>query len=219
MHDSPGQRVPPLERPLTRALVGIVLLAGVGIALFLIRSGGDAEGGRPTLEGAPTVSGAAPTAFATEDPDIELGALDDNPPIIGQQAPDFALRNLDGEIVRLSDLRGSVVFINFWATWCTPCKKELPDIQKLYDEKREQGLVVLEINWQENADDARAFFESRDLELAVLIDRPGDVYDQYRLQGLPDSFFVDRDGNLASLHFGYLSEEKMRERLETAGLP
>lgn len=213
MHDSPEQRVSLLERPFIRALVGIVLLAAVGVALFFIRSdGGDDGTGGATLEGAPTRS-------ASVEPEAGLGALDDRPPIIGQPAPDFALRNLDGDIVRLSDLRGKVVFINFWATWCTPCKKELPDIQKVYDEKRDEGLEVLAIDWQENADDAREFFKSRDLTLPLLIDRPGDVYDQYRLQGLPASFFVDRDGNLAALHFGFLSEEKMLERLETAGLP
>ncbi len=211
MHGSPDQRAPLLERPLIRAFVGVVLLAAVGGVLFFIRNGGE-DGDGATLEGAPTVS-------ASVEAEGGLGALDDNPPIIGQPAPDFALRNLDGEIVRLSDLRGKVVFVNFWATWCVPCKKELPDIQKLYDEKREQGLEVLAINWQENADDARAFFESRDLDLVVLIDGPGDVYDQYRLQGLPDSFFVDRDGNLAAIYFGELTEEKMRDRLETAGLP
>lgn len=211
MHASPNDRVPPFERPLVRAAVGVALLAAVGVALFFIRSDGDDPGG-PTLAGAPTLS-------ATIEAEGGLGALDNNPPIVGQPAPDFALRNLDGDVVRLSDLRGKVVFINFWATWCTPCKKELPSIQKLYDEKREVGLEVLAVNWQENADDARAFFESRDLDVPVLIDGSGDVYDQYRLQGLPDSFFVDREGNLAAIYFGELTEEKMRDRLEIAGLP
>jgi thiol-disulfide isomerase/thioredoxin len=121
--------------------------------------------------------------------------------------------------VKLSDLRGSVVWINFWATWCRPCKQELPDIQKLYREKRDQGLEVLAINYQDPAEDAIAYFRDNDLQIPMLLDPNGSVYDQYRLQGLPDSFFVDREGNVAALHYGYMTEEKMRQRLEQAGLP
>jgi peroxiredoxin len=78
---------------------------------------------------------------------------------------------------------------------------------------------VLEVNVQEDADSAAAFFEDRDLTLPLLLDAEGEVYQQYGLQGLPDSFFVDREGNIAAVNFGYLPEETMRERLADAGLP
>jgi peroxiredoxin len=133
----------------------------------------------------------------------------------GQPAPDFVLRNADGALVKLSDLRGKVVFVNFWASWCVPCKKELPDIQKLYDEKRADGLEVLAINWKDDPATASGFFTANNLDLPLLLDRSGSVYTQYRLQGLPDSFFVDREGNIAALQFGSLTEAKMRERLAT----
>jgi peroxiredoxin len=187
-----------LERPLLRtAVASLVALAVIGgaVTYFSVRDDG----------------GSAPAEAA--------GALDDRSPVRGEPAPDFELVTSEGEVVQLSDLRGSVVLVNFWATWCTPCKKELPAIQAIYDEKRDEGLEVLEVNVQEDADSAAAFFEDRDLTLPLLLDAEGEVYQQYGLQGLPDSFFVDREGNIAAVNFGYLPEKTMRERLADAGLP
>lgn len=201
----------PLLSPLVRGAIAAALLAAIAGALFFVQArDGDDGASRPTLAG-------APARTATEPPQLDLGPIDARAPIIGQPAPDFALRDLDGAVVKLSDLRGKVVWINFWATWCRPCKKELPDIQALSDEYPDD-LAVLAINWQESAEDARAYFEDNGLTIRVLLDRNGGVFNQYRLQGLPDSFFIDRAGNLAALQFGFLTERKMRERLAQAGL-
>ena len=201
-----------LDRPLVRAAIALALFAAIGVAFLAVRAArGDDKIAAPTLNGARTPAG-------TPSPEAGLGPLDGRAPIIGQPAPDFILRDVEGATVKLSDLRGRVVWVNFWATWCVPCKKELPVLQKLADEKKDAGLVVLAINWQESADDARAYFASRGLTLPVLLDRGG-VYDQYKLQGLPDSFFIDRDGVIATLQYGEVSEKKARERLATAGLP
>lgn len=202
-----------LDRPLVRVAVAALLLAAFGGGVLFVRSQRGGSGGEPV-----SVAGA-PTPSASAAPDTSVGPLDDQKPIKGQPAPDFALRDADGKLVKLSDLRGKVVFVNFWASWCVPCKKELPDIQKLYDEKHADGLEVLAVNWQDNLETAMAFFSSHDLHLPLLLDRSGSVYAQYRLQGLPDSFFVDRDGNIAAFQFGFLTEAKMRERLAAAGLP
>jgi len=203
---------PITANPLVRAGLAVVLLVALAGVVLAMRAGGD-DGGDPELIAPPTGEATA----GADEPD--LGALDGRDPVVGSPAPDFALRNADGQVVRLSDLRGKVVFVNFWATWCRPCKEELPDIEKLYEEKREQGLEVLAINYQDDPDDARAFFDELGIDVPMLLDRNGSVYDQYLLQGLPDSFFIDRDGNLAALHYGFMSEEKMRQRLEQAGLP
>lgn len=202
-----------LERPLARAAIAAVLLAALAGVFLAVRARDGDGGSGATLEGQPTRTSGAATAEAG------IGPLDNQRPIKGSPAPDFALRDLDGNVVKLSDLRGQVVWLNFWATWCTPCKKELPDIQKLYDEMRDRGLVVLAINKEESAGDAGSFMASRDLSLPVLLDSDGAVYTQYRLQGLPDSFFIDRDGNIAAIYFGFLNEQKMRDRLAEAGLP
>ena len=196
-----------------RAIVAALLLAALGGGVLFVRSQRGGSGGGPV-----SVAGA-PTQSASAEPEVGVGSLDDHKPIKGQPAPDFALRDADGKLVKLSDLRGKVVFVNFWASWCVPCKKELPDIQKVYDEKHTDGLEVLAVNWQEDLETATAFFSSHDIRLPLLLDQSGSVYAQYRLQGLPDSFFVDRDGNIAAFQFGFLTEAKMRERLATAGLP
>lgn len=201
-----------LERPLVRAALALALLALLGGVALAVRSQRGGGSGPVSVAGAPTPAASAPA-------ETGVGPLNDQRPIKGQFAPDFALRDADGRLVRLSDLRGKVVWVNFWASWCVPCKEELPNIQKVYDEKRAEGLEVLAVNWQEDLETASEFFESTGLHLPMLLDKTGSVYTQYRLQGLPDSFFIDREGNITALQFGFLSEAKMRERLAAAGLP
>jgi peroxiredoxin len=210
--DTPPSSTPALDRPLVRATIALVLLAALGGVAFAVNAQRGGGSGPVSVAGAPTPSASAPA-------DDDVGPLDDRRPIKGQPAPDFVLRDASGDLVKLSDLRGKVVWVNFWASWCSPCKKELPDIQKIYDEKRADGLEVLAVNWQDDLETATAFFDAAGLRLPMLLDRGGSVYDQYSLQGLPDSFFVDREGNIAALQFGSLSEAKMRERLTAAGLP
>jgi len=193
------------------AVAAVVLAVLAGAAFLAGRGRGSSGGSQPQASSTGT---AAPGAFDSSAP----GALDSKAPVIGEVAPDFALRRADGTLVKLSDLRGNVVWLNFWATWCVPCKQELPDIQKLYDEKRGDGLEVLEINYQEGRADALGYFEARDLTMPLLLDE-GSVFDQYKLKGLPDSFFIDRDGKLSGMNIGILSEDRMRQRLADAGLP
>jgi len=193
-----------LERPIVRLGVAVALLALLGGAALAVRA---------------SRSGGAKPADATQQrSNAGLGAIGGGAPVLKQPAPDFALRSADGNVVKLSDLRGKVVWVNFWASWCVPCKRELPDIQKLYDEKHAEGLEVLTINYEEDVATAKDFFAQHDVALPILMDTDGEVYDAYRLRGLPDSFFVDRDGNLQAQQFGYLTADTMRERLAAAGI-
>ena len=198
---------PLLSRAPVRAAIAIAMLAALGGIFFALRGGRD--------DADPE---AVPTRVGTVAAEAGTGPRDGNGPVKGAPAPDFALRDLDGKVVTLSELDGNVVWVNFWATWCRPCKKELPTIQKLYDEKRDGGLVVLAVNYQESDDEAREWMANAGLTVPVLLDRSGGVYDQYRLQGLPDSFFISRDGKLAALQYGEMTESKMRERLAEAGI-
>jgi peroxiredoxin len=214
----PSAREPLFERRVFRAALAVVLLAAVAggaLAVRWARSGGNsADTGAIDVSSAPTaVGGASPV------PDAGTGALDDQAPAIGEPAPNFALRDLSGKLLTLSDLRGRVVWVNFWATWCAPCKQELPTIQTLYDEKHGDGLEVVEVNWQDSPQSARDFWDSMALSLPLVLDRSGDVFSQYKLRGLPDSFFVDRDGKIAAMYFGFLNEKRAREKLAAAGLP
>jgi len=113
---------------------------------------------------------------------------------VGSQAPDFQLNNLDGQSISLSDLRGKPVFINFWATWCPPCRSEMPYIQEIYEEWSGKGLVVLAINIGESPSQVEEFMESQNLSFPVLLDTGKNVAQKYNIRGIPTSFFVDKDG-------------------------
>jgi peroxiredoxin len=196
---------------LARTAFGLAVLAAIVGGLFAYeRLSADGDGGDTLIETQPE------DILVPADPDV--GALDQRAPRIGEAAPQFALRSPDGAVDSLHAHHGQVVWVNFWATWCEPCKRELPDIQKLYHQLAGDGLVVLTVNLQEDSDQATAFFEERELDMPILLDRSGDVYEQYQLRGLPDSFFIDRDGVLRAMQIGFLTENQMREKLAEVGI-
>jgi thiol-disulfide isomerase/thioredoxin len=118
-------------------------------------------------------------------------------------AADFSLRDLDGREVALRDFRGRLVLVNFWATWCPPCREEIPAMQTLARDLGPQGLVVLAVNFEEEPEAVRAFARDTGMRLPVLLDRDGGVGRQYRVTGLPTSVFVDRRGALAGTVLGF----------------
>lgn len=148
----------------------------------------------------------------------EYGPLDSLSPEVGEPAPQFVLRNPDGDLVKLSDFAGQPVWINFWATWCGPCRRELPDIQRLAAEFEADRLVVLTLNQGESAGTVTDFWEELGLDLPILLDSSEDVSAQYRLIGLPNNFFIDSDGILQAFQHGFLTEGQMREKLADIGL-
>ena len=112
----------------------------------------------------------------------------------GDRAPDFQLQNLDGQTVSLGNLQGKPVLINFWATWCSPCRSEMPYIQEIYEEWADKGLVVLAINIGENSAKAEEFMQNYNLSFTVLLDTKQDVAQRYNISGIPTTFFIDKDG-------------------------
>ena len=114
----------------------------------------------------------------------------------GFLAPDFTLELLGGGPVTLSDLRGKAVVINLWASWCPPCRAEMPAIQRVYERSRGRGLEVLAVNttYQDSERAAMAFIQELGLTFPVPLDRTGTVSRQYQLRALPSTFFVDREG-------------------------
>ncbi len=139
---------------------------------------------------------------------VAIGLLDDLSVAVDQPAPDFALTNLDGETVRLSDFRGKTVVLNFWASWCPPCREEMPDFQELWDERGEGGsddlvMIALDFLVQDTMADARKFVEGNGFTFPVLFDTAdGAVADRYRVRGLPATFFIDREGVVRSVNYG-----------------
>ena len=144
-----------------------------------------------------TLASRAPAAANT-------GGAPPPSPREGFSAPDFTLDLLDGGQVTLSDLRGKAVLINFWATWCPPCRAEMPAIERVYRSHKDLGLEVLAVNTT-NQDDqaaAAAFVEELELTFPVPLDRTGAVSASYNLRGLPSTYFIDRQGVIRSVVVG-----------------
>ena len=135
-------------------------------------------------------------------------------PEIGKLAPDFELSSLDGKVVSLSDFRGKPVFLNFWATWCGPCRFEMPFIQKMYEGLSNEGLVVLAVNVQENPTRVKEFVESFGLTFPVLLDTNSEVRLAYNIRGIPTTFFIDKNGIIQDIKIGaFASEVEIASRL------
>ncbi len=129
------------------------------------------------------------------------------------RAPEFSLPALDGRQVSLNDLRGQIVLINFWATWCPPCRAEMPEIQALYESHRGQNFTVLAINQAEDDRSASQFAQQLRLTFPILLDRDGAIARQYQLQALPTSFFIDRDGVIRAASLGQMNRAYMEAEL------
>jgi len=138
-------------------------------------------------------------------------------PIVDSPAPDFTLQALDGGEVGLSQFRGQPVLINFWASWCAPCRAEMPDLVRVYEAHKAEGFVLLGVNltFQDSLPDVRAFVEAFKMSFPVLLDDTGQVTnDLYRLRGLPLSVFVNRSGIIARLHIGAMTSEQIDQYYE-----
>ncbi len=138
-------------------------------------------------------------------------------PRAGFLAPDFTLENLDGSSASLADYRGRVVIINFWASWCGPCRAEMPALQALWEAQRERGLTVLAVNStvQDSTPAATAFLQGLNLSLPVLLDRDGVATNRYLVRALPTTFVVDRRGVIHSVLIGGpLSAAVMQTQIE-----
>lgn len=138
---------------------------------------------------------------------------------VGNPAPGFSLgAAADGETVRLEDQRGKVVLLNFWATWCGPCRIEMPLLQQAYESYGADGLVVLGVDFDETAEQVQAFGRQLALSFPLLLDPGGAVQQLYRVPGYPTSAVIDREGELVAYHIGVLTQDQLDRYLELAGL-
>jgi len=138
-------------------------------------------------------------------------------PQTGFRSPDFALQTLNGEVISLSEVMGSPLIINFWASWCPPCKAEMPTLEKVFQEYRERGVLVLGVNTtqQDNPTQVASFVQRLNLSFPILLDDKGEVSRKYQVQSLPTTFFIRNDGVIAEVVVGGpMSEASIRARIE-----
>ncbi len=202
-------------------VVGIIFL---GLAFVLILFGGQLFGAGETAVSTPasvadqlnggTLLEQVP-AFEEAQQESSLlpsgfGALQ-----IGDPVPDFTLQDLDGNTTTLSSLKGQPVIINFWATWCAPCRIEMPELQAAFDEHKENGLVILAVDQEEPPDIVRSFFyDEMGLTFTPLLDTDGQIAQIYGAVNFPTTFFVNPEGDITALHRGPMVESQIEGYLQ-----
>jgi len=120
-----------------------------------------------------------------------------------RSAPDFALPDLSGRVIRMRDLRGKVVVLNLWTTWCPPCVQEMPTLERLHGEMSDEDLVVLAVSQDEKPDLVRPWIEKRAFTFPVLLDPLAETGHALGVSGYPETFVVDRQGTIVHHHIGY----------------
>lgn len=136
-------------------------------------------------------------------------------PEVGYLAPDFTLSTLDGGMVTLSELKGKRVFLNFWASWCPPCRMEMPAIQSVYESK-EPDVVFVAINIQEPKAQVRKFMDDNGYTFPAALDTAAKVASLYLVRAIPTSFVIDAEGVIRAKHIGVLNQSYLEEMLKEA---
>lgn len=136
--------------------------------------------------------------------------------LLNRAAPDFEAKTLDGQRVRLSELKDRTVLLNFWASWCGPCRRELPSIVKLHEEFKDKGLVILGVN-DEDKGTAKSFAGKAGLTFPTLDDSSQKLHRQYRVNSIPTIFLIDREGKIVRFLKGSRDEDSLRKVLQTVG--
>ncbi|MGH2609190.1 MAG: redoxin domain-containing protein, partial [Tepidiformaceae bacterium] len=178
----------------TLGLAALIILT-VGVAIWWFEFRGDGSGS------------AGDDGFGV----VQLATSDNptgKPPAAeaGRAAPNFHLRDLDDGAASLTDYRGKWVLVNFWASWCGPCRSEVPDLQEL-TQRRPDDIVILGVNQQETRDAAAKFTEEFDVTYPIVLDRSGEVSQAYRARGLPVSYLVNPEGVIVKVYLGRVTDE------------
>lgn len=136
----------------------------------------------------------------------------------GNLAPDFELKSIDGKSMKLSSLRGKKVIVNMWATWCPPCRLEMPDMEKFYTKNKSEGIEILAVNLttaEKSRNDVPAFVKAYGITFPILMDENGDVARLYAVTSIPASFIIDTQGVIREKIVGPMTYDSMKQMLGT----
>ena len=148
--------------------------------------------------------------YQSATPSISIDKL--TSPFLGLEAPEFELATLSNDQTKLSDFKGKPVILNFWATWCGPCRVEMPILEDLY-KTHQTDLAILAVNFDEEAQTVQDFIGEYGLTFPVLLDPGGLVTEKYRVIGMPTTYFLDNKGIVRAVHIGTLSEKSLIDYL------
>lgn len=194
-----------------QTVISLVIIGMIGWATYHFLSTSETE---QTEKRTPVVySNTEKESGAETEPEAETVPEDTIGITRGQIAPDFELQTLDGETVRLSDYRGERVFINFWATWCPPCRAEMPDMQKIHEDGEGKVLAVNLTHTEKSPDDAGEFAEELGLSFPILLDSKGALSEQFNVVAYPTSYMIDSDGRIQFVAMGAMNYDMMRREL------
>ncbi len=205
-------------------IIGVLMLAALGVGLYVVwglffPTGSEDPAG--TVDAIPSVpgetfTGAASTVVPVRATGAQASALGEAVRV-GSHAPDFTLEDLDGTIHTLGEHQDQVVLLNFWTTWCPPCKEEMPALQEVYERYQSQGFLVLGVNWTaiDDPDLVPTYVEELKLSFPILLDIDSTVSEElYQLLGLPTSVFVGRDGIVREVYIGALELDNLENKIQ-----
>jgi peroxiredoxin len=206
----------------------ILAAAYAGVSLYRNQSGSSTNTGdfissptadssvspTPVSDPSPSISSASPTFKVQASPTAQNTKNVQEGIKPGTKAIDFTLTSLDGKKVSLSDFRGKNVYLNFFATWCPPCKRELPDMEKLYREYKDKGLELVVVDLGEKQSTVKSFMESNNYSFSVLLDTDNKVAQTYNISSIPVSYFINKDGIITESKVGALEEDEMRKYID-----
>ena len=187
-------------------LLTILFAFLLGVAIYTVKIY-DSKGAKENL-----VSGSSDSSDQVKTSVDTSTIAKDDTDVLGK-AEDFTLVDLSGNEVSLSDFRGKKVFLNFWATWCPPCKAEMPEIEKIYQETKDDDFVILSVEIGEPLNTVKTFIEKNKYNFKVLLDLDQSVATTYGITAIPTSYFIDEEGNIISKQVGGMSYEQMKENI------
>jgi peroxiredoxin len=198
---TPDTKGAKIARFVMGALFGVAFLVAFYILLTAALRGPDTV----TVNGVTAPAGLIPNQIL---PPTRLN--------IGDRAPDFVLNQLGGNPVQLSKVlaQGNTVIINFWASWCEPCVKEMPDLNNVYLANKSKNVTILTVNYREDESTAKGFFKNNNLTMPVLMDKEGKVAGGYKVPKFPESYFISKDGIVRELAYGELTKADFEKKLQ-----